>query len=201
MEFIFEIFFYLDNIVANNYLFSLAIFSLVVYFYATFSIPGIPIIWLFSGYAFGIYIGYLLSAIFTSIGSLNLFILSKTIFHTIFKNKFYKYIKKVDKKIKNDSYEILIMFRLSPINIPFFFQNIVLSFLKISIYKYIITTFIGLSPSILFIVIIGSAISRIDDLRSFDFNELLSKEFIFLYLIIFCIILLIIIVKNKIKKH
>ena len=201
MESIFEIFFYVNNLINNNYLFSLIIFCLSIYIFATLSIPGIGFFWLFAGFVFGIYTGYILSAVFTSLGSLNLFLLSKTIFHNFFRNKFNKYIEKVEKKIKDSSYEILIILRLSPINIPFFFQNVALSFLKISVFKYIITTFIGLSPTILFVVLIGNTMSKFDDLKNFSFYNLLTIDFILLYSLILLIFLVRIFTKNRFKKN
>lgn len=201
MEFIFEIFNYTDQLIINNYIFALLLFCLFIYLYSTFSLPGMLLIWLFSGYAFDVYTAFIISSIFTTLGSLNLFLLSRTIFHSFFKIKFQKYIQKISNKIQKNSYELLIVFRLSPINIPFFLQNVALSFLEISFVKYIVTTFLGLSPTILFITIIGNAMSRIDNLKDFEFNYLLNKDFIILYTLILFIILLRIFIKYNKGKN
>ena len=123
MELALDILKQIDIIINNNYNFSLLIFSLFILFYSALSLPGIAVIWLFSGYSFGIYCGFLISAIFTPFGAMLLFILSKTIFYKIFIKIFPKSINLIQKKLKNNSYEILIIFRMFPINLPFFIQN------------------------------------------------------------------------------
>ena len=201
MEFIFAILNYIDQLITNNYIFALLSFCLFIYLYSTISLPGIIIIWLFSGFAFDIYTAFIISSVFTSIGTLNLFVLSRTVFHSIFKENFEKYINKISNKIENNSYELLIIFRLSPINIPFFLQNIALSFLNISIIKYIVVTFLGLSPTIFLMVIIGNTMSRIDNLKDFHLNDLLNSEFIILYILILFVILFRIFIKYYRKQN
>ena len=127
--------------------------------------------------------------------------MSRTVFHSIFKEKFEKYINRISNKIENNSYELLIIFRLSPVNIPFFLQNIALSFLNISIIKYITITFLGLSPTIFLMVIIGNAMSQIDNLTNFHLNDLLDSEFIILYILILFVILFRISIKYYKKQN
>ena len=147
----------------------------------------------------GFYIGYLSSVIITTIGSFNLFYLSKNIYKKKFSNKFSKSINKINNIIKNQSYEILIIFRMLPINAPFFIQNISLSFLNISNIKYIIVTFIGLSPLIIILVLIGDTITHINSFKIFEFDKLEFNKIFFL--IFFILIVLTIRIFYSYKKN
>ena len=199
MESIFEILKLIDVIINDNYFLSFIIYSLILYIYSSFSLPGIMILWAFSGYAYGFYIGYLSSVIITTIGSFNLFYLSKNIYNKKFSNKFSKSINKINNIIKNQSYEILIIFRMLPINAPFFIQNISLSFLNISNIKYIIVTFIGLSPLIIILVLIGDTFTHINSFKNFEFDKLEFNKIFFL--IFFILIVLTIRIFYSYKKN
>ena len=80
-------------------------------------------------------------------------------------------------------------------------QNIALSFLNISIIKYIVVTFLGLSPTIFLMVIIGNTMSQIDNLKDFHLNDLLNSEFIILYILILFVILFRISIKYYKKQN
>ncbi|PPR51114.1 MAG: hypothetical protein CFH20_00800 [Alphaproteobacteria bacterium MarineAlpha5_Bin10] len=197
MQLLFEFLFLIENFVNDYYFFSLIIFSIFIFIYALISFPAIAIVWLFSGYVFGIFIGYILAIIFTATGSLCLFLLSKNIFHSFFKSKFKGSIMKLENKIKNNSLEILILFRMFPINMPFFIQNVGLSFLNISYINFFISTLIGLTPLVLFAVIIGNNFTQFNELKSFNLDNLLSLNLLIPVFIIFIFLILRIILKNR----
>ena len=86
-----------------------------------------------------------------------------------------------------------------PINAPFFIQNISLSFLNISNIKYIIVTFIGLSPLIIILVLIGDTITHINSFKNFEFDKLEFNKIFFL--IFFILIVLTIRIFYSYKKN
>ena len=200
MEFFFEFLLYLKTLINEYYLLSLIIFSLYLFLHSIISLPGIIILWIFSGYAFGIYMGYIISIIFTVFGSFILFILSKTIFHKYFRKYFNNQNQMVENTIKENSYEILILFRMIPINVPFFIQNVGISFLKISSKKYLITTFIGFTPLTFMCSLIGDAIIIFDDIKNVNIKDIISYNFLIIIGIIIFLLFLRIYYKNKKEK-
>ena len=80
---------------------------------------------------------------------------------------------------------------------PLFIQNLCLSIVKINIFKFILSTFIGLSPSIFIIVFVGSKLNNLSSLKNIKVANIFSIEFLlFVSLIIFLLIVRIIYKKN-----
>ncbi len=86
---------------------------------------------------------------------------------------------------------------LFKIGIPLFVQNIFLSSLDISKTKFIITTFLGFLPYLLFYSFVGDQFSNLLDIRTFEIRNFLSKEFIFIIIVLIIILLLRIFFKFK----
>ena len=191
MDIIFNFLYFIDDLIKNNLLISILIYSIFIYLYSLFCLPGIVFIWIFLGYSFGIYIGYFLSIIFSVLGFLSIFLISKFFLNSFFYNYFKNHIIKIEKILDNNSYELLILFRMLPINFPYLIQNIALSFLKISSLKFIIVSLIGLSPIIIFCCIIGNTIDRIKEIENVSItNSIVSSNFIYiLFILIFFILL------------
>ena len=190
---------YLNDIIyftGENIYLTIIIYSLFLILYATFSLPGLIVFFIFSGYLFGIYIGYFVSIISISFGSLVFFIFSKYFLKTLFHKYYKKYSQNINNYISNSSSEYIIIFRLIP-GTPLMVQNIILSFLDISYLKFIITSILGFSPLILTCVIIGNKIldyQTIDNIN--DFN-VFTFDFIILLFLIITIILIRIYFKHK----
>ena len=132
-----------------NYFFALFLFFLFIFFAALFSIPGwIPYL-IFAGYAFGVFFPFLVCMFAFLIGSLFFFVISKHFLSKFFKKYYMKIANKINFFIKDSSIEYLIIFRIIPVT-PLLFQNIILSLLDISIYKFIFVAFISATPIFLF---------------------------------------------------
>ena len=114
------------------------------------------------------------------------------------KKYYMKIANKINFFIKDSSIEYLIIFRLIQGN-PLFFQNLCLSFLNISKTKFILTSIAGLSPSIIIFTYVGSKLLQIYEIKNITYNEIFSKEFIFI-LIIFIFLLIFRIIYNY-KKN
>ena len=184
------------NWIEINYTLALFLFFLFFLFYALFSLPGMFIFIIFSGYAFGIFWSYLICLISISLGSLGFFIISKYILSKFFKKYYDKYVNKINFTIKDSKLEYLIVFRLIP-GPPFMLQNILLSVLDISPIKFIISTSIGISPIMLFSIIIGHKLNSISSLEDITSKNIFTFD---LFLILFAVIFFVLIrifVKKK----
>ena len=179
-----------------NYFLSIFLFFIFIFIYSLFSIPGLIIIFVFGGYAFGIYLSYIVCIISFTLGCFCFFILSKYFFSKFFEKYCNKYTNKIDKYIKSSSIEYLIIFRLIP-GTPLLVQNILLSLLEISSFKFILSTIIGSSPLMFFCIYIGSKLNTIVNLEKFSTKDVFSIDVILILLFIILIFSIRIIFKKK----
>jgi len=170
-----------------NYIFALFLFFFFILFYSILSLPGLVIFFVFAGYSFGIFWSYIICLIGVTFGSLFFFIISKYILSKFFKKFYKKYTDKVEHFIKDSTLEYLIIFRILP-GTPLMIQNILLSLLDISIFKFIFSTSIGLSPIIVFCIFIGNKINSVVNLNNVSSNNIISWD---LFLILFILIAII----------
>ena len=200
MYFFYQILDYINFLFLENFFISFIIFSIIFLIYSILSLPGLFLLWIFSGFIYGTIYGYIISVIYTSLGFIIIFILSKTLFKNFFNNKFNSYLNKIEKIVGSNSYEVLILFRMWPINFPYFIQNISLSFFKISTMKYIITTIIGLAPIMIFCCIFGSTLKELKELKEVNIYNILSHNLILLLLAIMIFLIAMIIIRRKYLK-
>ena len=184
------------NWIEINYTLSLFLFFTFILFYSIFSLPGLIIFFVFSGYAFGIFFSYLICIISFSLGSLCFFIISKYILSKLFIKYYEKYTYNVNKFIKNSTLEYLIIFRLIP-GTPLLIQNILLSLLDISLFKFLLSTSIGASPFILFSILIGNKLNNINSLKDFNSKDIFTIDLLIILFVIIFFIMLRVIFKKK----
>ena len=196
MEFFFSL---LQNILLysqDNYLISILLFFFFLFCYAAFSLPGLLIFIAMSGYLFGIYYGFIISILSVTFGSFVFFFLSKIFFKLFFIDYYEKYAQNINKYISNSTVEYLIIFRLVP-GPPLMVQNMILSLLGISIFKFLLSTFIGSTPIILTSVIVGNKIKNIQLIKEISSQDIFSWDFV----LIISVLILLLILKIKFKKN
>ena len=80
---------------------------------------------------------------------------------------------------------------------PLLLQNLCLSILDISEFKFFYTTFIGFIPYMAVFALIGAEMSNLIELHDFNLQQVFSTNFLILLTIIIILILLRIIYKKK----
>ena len=185
-----------SNWIEINYYFSIFIFIVFIILYSTFSLPGLLLFWVFGGFVFGVIISFLLCLISSTIGCFCFFILSKYFLNIFFKKKYKKYVSKIDDFIEDSSLEYLIILRLI-IGPPLMIQNLILSFLEISSFKFILSTFIGLLPMVLFSTLIGNKLNDLSSVNSITFKNIFTLDLLLILLSFILIILARIYFKKK----
>ena len=178
----------INNWIEINFLLSIILFSLFVLLYSFFSLPGLLIFVVFSGYAFGI-ISFFLVIFSEALGCLFFFFCAQKFFKKFFIDKYNYYNNKINKYIKTSTLEYLIIFRLLPTT-PLMIQNLILSLLNISPSKFIIATLVGFTPINLFAIFVGNKLNNISNVKDYNINNLFSWDF---FLIIFLLISIILI--------
>ena len=179
---------FINQNLENNYLIFFLIYFFSLIFFFSLSLPGGPILLITTGFFFGFYIGFIINIFSIVIGSYFFVYCAKNFFKNFFNKLYLKFSNKLNKLIKNSSYEYLIIFRLIQGN-PLFIQNLFISFLNISKTKFILTSFAGFSPAIIIFTYFGSKLLKIHEIKNITYNDIFSKEFIFILII--CILLLI----------
>ena len=190
---------YIQTLIFENYLLALSLYFLFCLFFFFLSLPGGLIVTLSSGFFFGFFIGFLINIISITIGSLFFIILSKYFFLNYFNNYLLKYTDKLNKIIKKSSYEYLILIRLI-FGIPLIVQNLFISTLEISKFKFILSSLIGFTPYFLIFSYVGDKISNLIEIKSFSFADIFSIEITFILIILVLILILRIFYKINYKK-
>tara|TARA_B100000242_G_scaffold290489_1_gene261979 strand:+ start:1243 stop:1851 length:609 start_codon:yes stop_codon:yes gene_type:complete len=179
---------YIQILVFDNYLLALISYFIFCLLFFFLSLPGGIIVTLSSGFFFGFYIGFLINIISITIGSLFFIILSKYFLVNYFNNYLLKYTDKLNKIIKKSSYEYLILIRLI-FGIPLFVQNLFISTLEISKFKFIVSSLIGFSPYFLIFSFVGDKISNLLEIKSFSIKNIFSIEIIVILIILVLILI------------
>ena len=170
-----------SNWIEINYYFSIFIFFIFIILYSMFSLPGLLLFWVFGGFAFGIFASFIICLISSTIGCFCFFILSKYFLNMFFKKKYKKYVSKIDDFIENSSLEYLIIFRLI-IGPPLMIQNLILSFLEISSFRFVVSTFLGLLPMVLFSTLIGNKLNNLASVNEITVKNIFTLDLLLLLL-------------------
>ena len=189
---------FINQNLENNYLIFFLIYFFSLIFFFSLSLPGGPILLITTGFFFGFYIGFIINIFSIVIGSYFFVYCAKNFFKNFFNKLYLKFSNKLNKLISNSSYEYLIIFRLIQGN-PLFIQNLCLSFLNISKTKFIFTSFVGFTPVIIIFTYFGSKLLEIYEIKNIKYNDIFSKEFIFI-IIIFILLLIFRIIYNYKRK-
>ena len=138
-------------------------YSGFIFFSVILNLPGGSIRAILAGYFLGTFIGISTILIITTLSSLILFLFYKNKIFTKYDLSFLN-LNRIFSKIKNE-FLLLITIRLIPV-VPFFLQNIIIAKFKISNYRYLITTFIGIFPTNILYVMIGSEFEDIVNIEN-----------------------------------
>tara|TARA_Y100000590_G_scaffold393130_1_gene471150 strand:+ start:650 stop:1237 length:588 start_codon:yes stop_codon:yes gene_type:complete len=179
----------------DNLFISIFIFFIFFSLASSISLPGLSVFVALSGYLYGIYLGYLVIIFGLTLGSFVFFIMSKIFLSKLLPKYYSKYSKNLSNYIKESSFEYLIIFRMIP-GPPLLLQNILLSILNISYLKFIISSFIGLTPLNLAVVYIGNKINNIQSIKNISFSDIITLD----VLIIISLLILVIGIRIKFKK-
>ena len=200
MDFIYTFLNYIIYSIEINYFQSLIIFTLFLLFYNSLSLPGNALIMISTGYFFGIYIGFLISIFTLVFGSLFFYIFISFILFKFFPKIVTNYSNKVNQYVGSSSFEYIVLFRIIP-GTPLIIQNLILSILKVDLFKFLLSTMIGFTPLVFVLVFFGFQLKNIDSLRDFSISDIFSYEFlIFIFFIVFLIFIKILYKKRPSNK-
>jgi len=128
-----------------------------------FSLPGALIATLTGGFLFGTMGGSFLSVIGATIGATLIFLAARTGLGDMLKAKMDASdgaVGKIAKGLDENQWSMLFAMRLVPV-VPFFVANLVPAFLAVPLYRYVISTFIGIIPGSLVYSSVGAGLGGV----------------------------------------
>ena len=149
---------YIENNFYKASLLYIAMYILVV----VLSLPGAWLLTLTGGYVFGWQIGSFITVIGATIGACIIFVITKSLLGSYFKNKINNkkgMLKKLEQGIHNNAISYLLFMRLMPI-FPFVFVNIAPAIIGIRLNIFFLTTFFGIVPGTIVYSLIGAGASE-----------------------------------------
>ena len=141
---------------------------------------------LFAGFIFGKWFGLLFSLVGMTLGATLLYIFCNYFLKEIIRDKFLNRFRNLDKKFKKSEFIYLLIYRFVG-GIPFQVQNILPCMFNVKVNNYFWSTFLGLLPSLLLIVSIGSGLEEIIDqnIEAPTIIDLITSSSIYIPLIAF----------------
>lgn len=147
----------------------------------TVAFPGAAVLTIAGGAFFGLRDGILLTAFSATAGATILFLITRAIGKKIVEQRFPNFVALINNGFKQEGILYLLTLRLIPI-IPFFVINLVCGITNISVQSYIILSFLGMLPGIIFYSYAGQTLTTINSLQ-----ELISWPILSMFILLACI--------------
>ena len=179
----------LFDFIENKFFSSLILFTIIYVVSIAISLPIGSFLTFIGGYIFGAYYGFFSVIIGATVGALILFMIIKVgILKTIGSiHQKSELINKIKFGIDKNIWSYLFFIRFFPI-FPFWFVNIAPAILGVRLLPYTVTTFFGIMPGSLSIILIGSGVEDIVN-KKVDFAWNFSDhKFFFIGLLILSLI-------------
>ena len=177
------------DFIENKFFSSLILFTIIYAISIAISLPVGSFLTFIGGYIFGAYYGFFSVIIGATVGALILFMIIKVgILRTIGSiHQKSELINKIKFGIDKNIWSYLFFIRFFPI-FPFWFVNIAPAILGVRLLPYTVTTFFGIMPGSLSIILIGSGVEDIVN-KKVDFAWNFSdQKFFFIGLLILSLI-------------
>ena len=167
----------------ENYFLSIFLVFIVLVLSIVLNIPGNSLKAIFIGFYYGAYIGSILIIFAITLGSFLFYLLNRKIVksvnfpktnYEIFLTQYFK---------NNYSWFYLIGLRIIPI-IPLPIQNVLISTVDVSKYKFLMTTLLGISPLLIIYTLIGNQISSVMSIKVLNINDMITSNVILLFVLI-----------------
>ena len=177
------------DFIENKFFSSLILFTIIYVVSIAISLPIGSFLTFIGGYIFGAYYGFFSVIIGATVGALILFMIIKVgILRTIGSiHQKSELINKIKFGIDKNIWSYLFFIRFFPI-FPFWFVNIAPAILGVRLLPYTVTTFFGIMPGSLSIILIGSGVEDIVNKKvefAWNFSD---QKFFFIGLLILSLI-------------
>lgn len=146
-----------------NYLLTVLAFIAAYVVIVAFSLPGATIATLTGGFLFATFPGVLFNVTGATIGATAIFLAARWGFGEALGRKLEASdgaVKKIKDGIDENQWSMLFLIRLVPA-VPFFVANLVPAFLEVPLYRYVVTTFLGIIPGGIVYTSVGAGLGEV----------------------------------------
>jgi uncharacterized membrane protein YdjX (TVP38/TMEM64 family) len=126
-------------------------------------LPAVALVTLVGGFLFGLAWGFVFVMIGATAGAALLFLLARSSFGGIFREKAGDFYNKVEKQMQQGAVSYMLFMRLVP-GMPSFVANIVPALFGVPLRLFVLTTMIGILPGAIILVNLGQALGRVNSL-------------------------------------
>jgi len=146
-----------------NYLLAVLGFVALYITIVAFSLPGATVATLTGGFLFATFPGVLFNVTGATIGATAIFLAARWGFGEKLAQKMETSdgtIKKIKDGIDDNQWSMLFLIRLVPA-VPFFVANLIPAFLEVPLYRFVISTFVGIIPGGLVYTSVGAGLGEV----------------------------------------
>jgi len=146
-----------------NYLLTVIGFIAAYILIVGFSLPGAGIATITGGFLFGTLFGVIFSVTGATIGAVMIFLAARLGFGENLKARMEAsdgMVRKIKEGIDNNQWSMLFFIRLVPA-VPFFVANLIPAFLGVMLYRFVISTFLGIIPGSLVYTSVGAGLGTV----------------------------------------
>ena len=147
----------------GNYVLTALVFVAAYMVIVAFSLPGAAIATLTGGFLFGIFPGVLFNVVGATAGAVIIFLAAQWGLGEKLKERMDAsdgMVAKIKQGIDENQWSMLFFIRLVPA-VPFFVANLIPAFLGIPLYRFVISTFIGIMPGGLVYTSVGAGLGDV----------------------------------------
>tara|TARA_B110000967_G_scaffold140131_1_gene143069 strand:- start:2987 stop:3712 length:726 start_codon:yes stop_codon:yes gene_type:complete len=153
---------------------------------------------LFAGFAFGKWLGTIISVVSFSVGATLLYCLANFFFKDFIKKKFSTRIEKFINLFNKNDFLYFTLFRFTGGGMPFAIQNILPVIFNMNVKKYFFSTLIGIIPGIFIITSLGAGVGNfVSRNDSIVWVDLIKDPEIYFPILIFISVLIVAAIINK----
>lgn len=175
-------------------------FILVYAAVAALSVPGGALLTLASGFLFGTWPGGLYSLIGATIGGSVIFLIARTTFGGLLRERAGPALRRVEAGFKEDGASYLLFLRLVPL-FPFWLVNLVPAFFGISLRTFVLCSFFGMAPATFVYASVGSGAGALFDAGQTPDLRIIFEPRVLLPLIALSVLALVPVVYKKLRRE
>jgi uncharacterized membrane protein YdjX (TVP38/TMEM64 family) len=147
----------------NNYLLTAGLFMLAYVAIVGFSLPGATIATLTGGFLFGVFPGALFNVLSATLGATLIFLAARFGLGDRLAAKMGAgegMVRKIKDGIDENQWSMLFLIRLVPA-VPFFAANIVPALVNVPLYRFFVSTFLGIIPGAIVYTSVGAGLGEV----------------------------------------
>ncbi|MGX9356520.1 TVP38/TMEM64 family protein [Roseobacteraceae bacterium S113] len=146
-----------------NYALTVGAFILAYALIVAFSLPGATIATLTGGFLFATFPGALFNIVGATVGATAIFLAARYGLGAKLSEKMESSggaVKKIKNSLEDNQWSALFVMRLVPA-VPFFVANLIPAFLNVPLYRYVISTFLGIMPGAVVFTSVGAGLGAV----------------------------------------